>query len=355
MNIDKIRNQVISTRANLLSALKQMEAIDRKLLFVFDDKKFINILSIGDIQRAVFSDKPMETLVVDVLRKDTNMCNVEDSVENIKEKMLELRTECMPVLNRKGELADVIFWEDIFLTTSDKTNDDINLPVVIMAGGKVQSMKANASILPKPLIPIGDKTIIEDIMDRFIKVGCHNFHVIIDSKADMVKQFMESINNKSNNISYLQEQITNGTISGLSMLKGILDKTFFVTNCDISISKNYSEILKYHRDNKNELTIVSVRKLLSAPYGIIELESNGSLGKMTEESEKQVQINSGFYIMEPKLLNEIESNKAFHINDLIYKIQKGKGNVGIFSIIERDCIELSRWTNYMNSFKKGDA
>jgi len=98
MNVDKkIAGQVINGNASILTALKQMDAIDKKLLFVFDDNRFVNILSVGDIQRAIISSKPLDIPVVEVLRKNTKMCNIGDSMESIKEKMFEFRIECMPV------------------------------------------------------------------------------------------------------------------------------------------------------------------------------------------------------------------------------------------------------------------
>jgi len=356
MNVDKkIAGQVINGNASILTALKQMDAIDKKLLFVFDDNRFVNILSVGDIQRAIISSKPLDIPVVEVLRKNTKMCNIGDSMESIKEKMFEFRIECMPVLGAKGELADVIFWEDVFLTEKNRIDSDINLPVVIMAGGKGSRLKPITNVLPKPLIPIGDKTMIEDILDRFVNVGCRDFYMSVNYKADMIKHYFETLNNKNYNISYFQEEIPLGTAGGLHLLRGKIDKTFFVSNCDISIDENYAEILKYHRDNGNELTIVSALRHYPIPYGTIETGPNGMLKKITEKPELTFQINSGMYILEPKLLDEIPVNKFFHITNLIENIQKRNGKVGVFPVSEKSWKDIGNWTDYINSFKKDNA
>jgi len=356
MNVDKkIAGQVINGNASILTALKQMDAIDKKLLFVFDDNRFVNILSVGDIQRAIISSKPLDIPVVEVLRKNTKMCNIGDSMESIKEKMFEFRIECMPVLGTKGELADVIFWEDVFLTEKNRIDSDINLPVVIMAGGKGSRLKPITNVLPKPLIPIGDKTMIEDILDRFVNVGCRDFYMSVNYKADMIRHYFETLNNKNYNISYFQEEIPLGTAGGLHLLRGKIDKTFFVSNCDISIDENYAEILKYHRDNGNELTIVSALRHYPIPYGTIETGPNGMLKKITEKPELTFQINSGMYILEPKLLDEIPVNKFFHITNLIENIQKRNGKVGVFPVSEKSWKDIGNWTDYINSFKKDNA
>src|SRR5690606_33590901 len=124
----------------------------------------------------------LENSIDRILRKEITTCSDKDSLESIKKKMTEFRTEFMPILNENNSLINVLFWEDLFGAQFEPTQVNLNLPVIIMAGGEGTRLKPLTNIFPKPLLPINEKTIIEDIMDRFVKVGCNEFYLSINYK-----------------------------------------------------------------------------------------------------------------------------------------------------------------------------
>ncbi len=290
---------------------------------------------------------PLTTSVKDILRKNTRIAQENESIDSIKKIMEEFRTECMPVINKSNELINVFFWEDVFGKDKKRKQANLILPVVIMAGGKGARLKPITNVIPKPLIPIGEKTIIEEIMDRFVEVGCNNFSLSVNYKAETIKHYFEQLQNEEYKIGYFQEEKPLGTAGSLFLIKDKIKTTFFVSNCDIIIKEDYSEILKYHRDNKNELTIVSALKHYPIPYGTIKTKKEGVLEKLTEKPELTFQINSGMYILEPHLLNEIPENKFFHITHLIENIQKRKGKVGVFPVSEGSWKDIGEWSEYL--------
>ena len=332
----------------LLEALKQMDTVDKKLLFVFNRERFVNILSIGDIQRAILKNIPLDTTVDKILRKSTRTANSSDSLENIKSRMIQFRMECMPILDDEGELVEVYFWEDLFSAWKRRNEVQLELPVVIMAGGKGTRLKPITNVLPKPLVPIGEKTILEEIMNHFIEVGCNNFLITVNYKAEMIKQYFESINHKYK-ISFYKENKPLGTAGSLSLLKDKIDKTFFITNCDIIVEAEYDEILEYHRSHKNEITIVAAFKHMAIPYGTVETGEEGILKEIKEKPDITFKINSGMYILEPHLLDEIPVNKFFQITTLINNILKRKGKVGVFPISEGSWKDIGEWDKYLKN------
>lgn len=328
-----------------------MDAANKKLLLVFDEEKFINILSIGDIQRAIIKNCPLETPINNILRNNTRIALETDSFDSIKQTMEEFRIECMPVIDIHNKLVDVYFWEDVFGKDKGINTNKLNLPVVIMAGGRGSRLKPLTNILPKPLIPLGKKTIIEEIMDRFVEVGCDTFHLSVNYKAETIKHYFEQLNNTEYHLNYFQEEKPLGTAGSLHLIRDKIKTSFFVSNCDIIIDEDYSEILNYHRHNNNELTIVSALKHFPIPYGIIETISGGVLDKLKEKPELTFQINSGFYIMEPNLLIEIPQNEFFHITHLIENIQKRKGKIGVFPVSEGSWKDIGAWDEYLSTAK----
>lgn len=174
-NISKIENKIISINDTIISALKQMDGHRTKLVFVFDEDKFEGILTIGDIQRAIISQANLSDSVSTILVKDKIYASENDSQEQIKSVMFEELIDCMPVLNADGEIVDVLFWHDVFTEKVEENRPKIDLPVVIMAGGKGTRLKPITNVIPKPLVPVGDKTILEVIMDQFEGIGCKKF------------------------------------------------------------------------------------------------------------------------------------------------------------------------------------
>ena len=348
----KIQQRKIDLRTTILSALKQMDKIDKKLLLVFDKEKFVNILSIGDIQRAILNNVSLDTPVIKVLRKQTRVASINDSLENIKETMRKFRMECMPVLDGNKELVKVYFWEDVFGADEKRIKEKLNLPVVIMAGGKGTRMKPLTNVIPKPLIPIGEKTIIEEIMDRFVDFGCNEFFISVNYKAETIKHYFKQLKNNNYKIEYFQEDKPLGTAGSLFLIKEKIKSTFFVSNCDIIISQDYSDILSYHNKNKNEITIVSALKNFPIPYGTIETGENGILKELTEKPELTFQINTGMYILEPHLLNEIPENNFFHITQLIDNVKNRGGKVGVFPVSGgswKDMGEINNYFHFVNN------
>ncbi|MBA7551217.1 UTP--glucose-1-phosphate uridylyltransferase [subsurface metagenome] len=349
---EKINSIKIASTASILAALKQMDKTYKRLLLVFDGNQFVNVLSIGDIQRAIIKNYSLDIEISKILRKETKVSKSSESFETIKQQMLEYRTECMPVLNKEQELVDVYFWEDVFPVEQKRVERNLNLPVVILAGGKGTRLKPLTNVLPKPLIPIGEKTIIEHIMNHFVDVGCDNFFFSLNYKAEMIRFYFEQLKDHGYQINYIQEDKPLGTAGSLHLLKGKILSAFFVSNCDIIIDQDYGEIYDYHVKNKNEITIVAALKHYDIPYGTVDTIENGQLTSFNEKPELTFMINSGMYLLESHLLNEIPENEFFHITQLIESIQKRKGKVGVFPVSEHSWRDIGDWDEYLKNVSK---
>lgn len=348
---EKIDSISINSSQSIKEALSQMDTADKKLLLVFKQGKFKSILSIGDIQRAILKEKPLSEKIESILRKNIKLASSSDSFSVIKKTMIAEKIECMPVVNEKKELVNIHFWEDIFEDSQKIEKPTLNVPVVIMAGGKGTRLKPITNIIPKPLIPIGSKTIVEHIIDRFIVYGIEKFYLSVNYKSEMIKGHFKQIN-KNYNISYFKEDKPLGTAGSLFLLKDKIKSSFFISNCDILIEQDYAEVYNYHRKNKNELTIIGALKNYTIPYGTLETSKDGILEKLQEKPAFNFKVNTGMYILEPYLLDEIPENTFFHITDLIEKIMKRKGKIGVFPVSEGAWLDTGNWAEYNETLKK---
>jgi dTDP-glucose pyrophosphorylase len=345
MNYNKFERVKISLNTTILEAMKQMDEIKSKLLLVVNNEgEFYSLLSIGDIQRALISNISLSNQIDSIIRKEVVLFSTNDSLEKIKNEMRIHRNVFMPIVDENRNLKDIVFWEDLFENGLDK--DLFEIPVVIMAGGKGTRMKPITNIIPKPLIPLGEKTIIEHIMDKFSEYGSNKFHLSLNYKADVIKYFLKD-SNPNYTINYYEESDFFGTAGSLSLLKNILNETFFVSNCDILVDTDYSELLKYHRHEKNELTIVAALKNYHIPYGTLETGEFGKLLSLEEKPNITYKINTGVYILEPGVLSEIPENEFFHITHLIQKLISQNRKVGVFPVSENSWKDYGTWKDYL--------
>jgi dTDP-glucose pyrophosphorylase len=313
--------------------MKQMDLQERRLLIIVKKEKFAGLISIGDIQRAIIKNLPLTTPVDQILRDDIRVASIDEEINDIKSEMITQRIECMPVLNKKGDIVDVIFWEDI-IPDAIETSRQINVPVVIMAGGEGSRLKPLTNVLPKPLIPIFKKTIIEDIMDQFVKLGCHDFYISLKYKAEMIKNYLLSLNNPDYHLQFIHEDKALGTAGSLCYLCGEIRTPFFVSCCDSIVNQDLSVVYNYHKENENDLTVVAAMKYMQIPYGTIETGDDGILTKISEKPEIIYKVTSGIYILEPDIVSMIPKNEFFHITDLIFKLKEQRRRIGVFPVSE---------------------
>lgn len=347
----KIENRIINLTDAIISSLKKMDVEKTKMLFVFSNNHFKGVLTIGDIQRAILNNVALTAPIQKILDPHKVYASPEESIEDIKAKMYKLRSECMPVVDENGELVEVYFWNELFSGNESLPKQQLNVPVVIMAGGKGTRLAPLTNIYPKPLIPIGEKTIVETIMDKFVSYGCNHFYISVNYKADMIKNYFDFIHNGSYHISYFQEDRPMGTAGSLRLLKDKLHSTFFVSNCDIMIYEDFANILNYHKENRNELTVVAAVKTFSIPYGTIQTKEDGLLESIEEKPNLSFKINTGLYILEPSLLDDIPDD-FFHITHLMEKLQHQGRRVGVYPISQNDWMDMGDWDEYMKLVRR---
>jgi dTDP-glucose pyrophosphorylase len=348
---------IVSPEMPLLQAIKRMDEVHCKLLLVMEGTFFKGLISIGDAQRAIIRNVPMTTPVSEVMRTDIVVCKEGDTDAFIRSEMVRCRAVFMPVLTQERTISRVVFWDDVFAdggVGAKQAVPQLDLPVVIMAGGKGTRLQPLTHVLPKPLLPLGKKTILENIMDRFVQAGCFSFYLSLNYKATMIRHYFDELNNPAYQITFFQETKPLGTGGSLSLIKDKLTTPFFVSNCDIIIDQDLHEVWDYHVKNKNELTIVAALKHVKLAYGALETGDDGVLKRMSEKPEWIFKVNSGVYILEPHLLKEIPDHSFYNMTDLIDAILKRQGRVGVFPVSEGSWSDIGSWAAYQRYLSLGN-
>ncbi|MEQ1554178.1 MAG: sugar phosphate nucleotidyltransferase [Ferruginibacter sp.] len=354
MNIERTKNIFIEADKNLLDALNLMDKSVVKALIILKGDLYVNLLSIGDIQRAILKNLPLTTMVTEITRSTTIVAYEDESEEDIKIKLFDLKADFIPVVSTDKKIIKVYFWSDFFNTQNyiQPSNLLENVPVVVMAGGLGTRLKPLTYVIPKPLIPIGDHSILEEIINKFSNLGAKNYFLSVNYKADLIKFYLKDKIKESIDIEYIEEDKPLGTGGALYMLKNKLKNTFIVTNCDIVIEENYIPIYEYHKNSKNDITIVAAVKHLKIPYGTLETGDDGALLSMIEKPDITFLVNTGMYILEPNVLEHIQDDTLMHITELFDKVKSAGGKVGVFPISEKSWYDIGEWKEYMNILNK---
>lgn len=339
----------INKNSSIITCLNQMDSIDRKLLIVNENSKVHGLISIGDVQRAILKGIDLNKPINNILRTNFKIGNDNENFESVKLKMIQYRMEFYPIVNGKNELVECYFWEDLFQESMEPIKQ-FDKSIVIMAGGFGTRMRPLTNVIPKPLIPLSEKSIIEDIIDSFIFHGSRNFHISINYKGSLLKYYLDD-QKSIENITYYEENKPLGTAGSIALMKDNLTDTFFVSNCDILIRHDYSEILDYHENSRNKITLVSAIKSYDIPYGTLETGKNGQLINLNEKPKINFQINSGMYLLEKEILDLIPDDEFFHITQLIEKVIENKGKVGVYPLNESSWLDIGTWDEYLQKLK----
>ena len=228
-----INDMLIEENNTILAAMEQLDIIATKVLFVHSNKKLVATLTDGDIRRWILKKGSLTAEIYKVANYSPRFLR-ESEKSLAQEFMKRYSLQAVPILDDENYVLNIYFWNGKEFC---QKKEDIDIPVVMMAGGKGTRLFPYTKVLPKPLIPVGDLTIAELIIRQFCDCGCHDYYMIINYKKNMIKAYFNEIE-RDYNLCYVDEDKPLGTGGGLSLLKGRINETFILTNCDILIRED---------------------------------------------------------------------------------------------------------------------
>lgn len=332
----EVREFLIDEESTMIEAMQQLDNVAKKVLFVVRNGSFVAAITDGDIRRWILKKGNLDAAVKDIANYNPKFLFEKDKSKS-KEFMKQYSIEALPILDNEHNIVSVTLWNDRQI----EAKKELNVPVVIMAGGLGKRLYPYTEILPKPLIPIGEIPIVEHIMNRFNYYGTKQFYLIVNHKKNMIKAYFNEFE-QAYAIDFVDEEKPLGTGGGLGLLKGVISSTFFLSNCDILIEDDYERIFNYHKQECNLITMVCSLKKIRIPYGVIEINENGEIESMKEKPELSFFANTGMYVVEPIVIQELEEDIAIGFPEIIERyIAIGK-KIGIYPISENSWMDMGQ-------------
>ena len=333
----KIEKYIVDKSCSLEETMQVINANSEGFAAVCDGRIFFGIVTDGDIRRYLLGGGSLRENICSAANRDSRYVD-EKSRHLAVPVMLREHLRAMPVINGRHELVDIILNRP---EGNGHEKEVLDIPLVVMAGGKGTRLQPYTDILPKPLIPIDGITITEQIMNRFSEYGCNDVYMIVNYMKDFIKAYFKE-KDIGQSVHFIEEEQFLGTGGGLKYVKGKLHGTFFVSNCDVLLGCDYAEILAQHRKQGNILTMVCAKKNLVIPYGTIRIGEDRQILSMKEKPEITYNINTGVYVIEPEFLELIPEDGPVHMTELVgLAMEKGK-KAGTYLVDESQWMDMGQ-------------
>ena len=344
----EIQSLLVNEKNTVREAIQKLDAAHQGVILIVDKNKLLKgIFTDGDFRRLVLNGISLDTIITDVMNTNPRTILANNASREELTKLFNTGGFLhIPIINEYNKVVDVTFLSDFIRDIKErKVRKLIDNKVVIMAGGKGTRLDPFTRILPKPLIPIDNKAVIEIIMDEYAKYGMKKFYISINHMGRMIRAYFEE-QDCDYTFEYITEDKPLGTAGALKFIEGKISSPFFVSNCDIIVKDDYTKIYDFHIKGGYALTLVASMQHHTIPYGVCAIENGGELKSIKEKPEQDFLVNTGMYILNPEVLQFIPDNKFYHITNLIDKLKNEGFKIGVYPVSEKSWIDIGELKGY---------
>jgi dTDP-glucose pyrophosphorylase len=282
-------------------------------LVVNENARLVGVITDGDIRRAILKGIGLEDQVTLAMTRNPIIAKPDYTKGELFRMMVQHQVSHIPVVDEENRLIGIVYENSL------RQEGLLTIPVVIMAGGLGSRLGPLTEKVPKPMLKVNGKPMLERIIERFRDLGVGEFHISVNYKAKVIEDYFGDGQPWRVQVHYLREKKRLGTAGSLSLLPSGMGSAFFVVNADIITDLDFRAIYQFHRDNSPALTVAVKKVSYQVPYGTIEVE-HGRIISLSEKPHIKKYVNAGIYILEPRVIEEIPVGQFFDMTDLINKL-----------------------------------
>jgi dTDP-glucose pyrophosphorylase len=300
----------------------------RIVMIVDESKQLVGTVTDGDIRRGLIKHISIDAKISEIMFKKPTVVLEGTNQESIINKMKELDLLQIPIIDSNKQVVGMETLHHLL------KKDVCDNPVFLMAGGFGKRLKPLTDSTPKPLLKVGNKPILENILEQFIATGFHKFYISTHYKAEMVREYFGDGSNWNVSIEYIHEETPLGTAGGLGLLPNNLTKLpILVMNGDLLTKVNFEQLLNFHLQEGGAATMCVREYDFQVPYGVIKADGR----RIISIQEKPIQsffVNAGIYVLNPSILDAVDGKNYLDMTQLLEDKIENDEQVNLFPIHE---------------------
>lgn len=329
MAIKKWQKAIIGPEATVKDAIELLTTTGLQICLVCDDdKRLIGTVTDGDIRRGIIRSLPLDVPVRKIMNEEPHVGLADSDDATLTMLMSTFRLRAIPILDSEQRIVDLRNFDEII--DFDQPHEN---PVVIMAGGLGKRLRPMTENLPKPLIPVGNKPLLETIVEGFERAGFHDIHISVHYKAEMIKDYFGSGEKWGVNIRYIEEAERLGTAGALRLFGDPPSQPLIVMNGDLLTRVDFEALLDYHHQQKSVATMCVREFDMQVPFGVVRTDGQQIVG-IEEKPVQHYLVNAGIYVLNPELLSDIPKEGVFDMTMLFDQVVADGRRTAIFPIRE---------------------
>ncbi|XGC82259.1 nucleotidyltransferase family protein [Bdellovibrio bacteriovorus] len=295
------------------------------LAFVDGDNSLLGIVTDGDLRRSILRKT---SDINQIINRTPETMVFGSSNRDIVSRLKSLHRRHMPLVNEKNQLCSVFSLDEIEFVSR-------NNYVVLMAGGLGSRLGELTKDLPKPMLKIGDRPMLQHLVEQFRDQGFSKFIFCLNYKKEIIREYFSDGKKLGVSIEYVEENQPLGTAGALSLIRQeMLTEPFFVVNADVLTSLDFNEALKYHIE-KGSVATMCVRQFQhQVPYGVVTSNENQFIQEIKEKPIYPFDVNAGIYVMNPGALRHVPENTYYNMTTLFEKLISKKLPCAMFRLLD---------------------
>lgn len=321
------RDSLISTDSTIIETLKIIDEQALQIALVVDATgRLLGTVTDGDVRRAILHGISFDEPVNRIMNQQPKTVKIDESRDAVLFIMKRYQLKHIPVIDHNGFIVSLEVLNDMIGEIREN-------PVVLMAGGLGTRLGELTQDCPKPLLKVGDKPILETILQNLIEYGFYKFYLSVNYKAEMIEQYFGDGSKWGVDIRYIRENKRLGTAGPLSLLPEKPAHPLVVMNGDLLTKVNFKHLLDFHTGHKSQATMCVREYKFQVPYGVVQLDQHRLIG-IVEKPTQQFFVSAGVYVLEPDALKLIPQRKFFDMPTLFNKLVRQKRETAAFPIRE---------------------
>ncbi|WP_078555814.1 nucleotidyltransferase family protein [Bacillus alkalicellulosilyticus] len=319
---------VVKPSTSIMDTIKLIDQMGMQIAIVASEEyQLLGTVTDGDIRRAILKNIPLDKPINLVMNPNPRFAKSSDKESKIHSIIKNTSIKHLPIVDENKRIVNIISLDE--LIKSEKKEN----VVVLMAGGLGTRLKPLTDNIPKPLLRVGPKPILETTLESFVAYNFSNFYISVNYRADLIKGYFNDGSKWGTNIQYIEENKRLGTAGALSLLPESIKGPIIIMNGDVLTKVNFDELLKFHETQGAAATMCVREYIYQVPYGVVKTRGN-QIDKIEEKPSYKFFVNAGIYVLNPEVIDLIPKDEFYDMPTLFEVLNKNKYTTNVFPIHE---------------------